>query len=294
MQVEVPLFGQYWPCARSTERTEGGQGDRQQNNPTPQTRPKQAKTTNPGHSTYALLLRGKEARNHLVRGSEWFQKECRKGNELRAGHKGKGGAGAPQHNPKNRQQTTTKGGGVACIVIRRRCNRRGESYKSSLRHQKKRAPQVTARIRVPYTQHHWQGQGGQGQCEKTETTTTQTQTNPTQADNPATLYCSLRLKRGGSPALKAQFSRGNLAGMLGKAPGEDPTPPTKTTPPESTPAHRRTNQAVPRHANQSDAVKHKLKKLAAAQGRSSVRNCEGRSSTPVRLEVEPTVGTLKI
>ena len=107
LQVKVPLFGHVWAVCQK-HRAHGGwpgrQTTKQPNPPNRPTSPKQAETTNPGHSTYAFLLRGKEARNHLVRGSEWFQKERRKGNELRAGHKGKGGEG----HPNTTQNTTNK------------------------------------------------------------------------------------------------------------------------------------------------------------------------------------------
>ena len=118
------------------------------------------------------------------------------------------------------------------------------------------------------------------------------QPNPgRQPGHPVLLPQTKEGRQSGVKSAVQPWQPGRHAGK-GTRRGPNPTNKNHTTRKHASPPAN--NQAVPRHANQSDAVKHKLKKLAAAQGRSSMRNCEGRSSTPVRLEAEPTVDALKI
>ena len=161
------------------------------------------------------------------------------------GREGKGHHNTTPNKPPTNTSHQPRGG-VACTEIGLRCNRRRDSYRASLRDQNYETPRVTAKLRVPYTQHHWQGQGGQGQCEETATPTTQptpkqAQNNPTQTGNPATLYCSLKPKRGGQSKMKNAVQTWQHGRHAGKGTRRGPNPTNKnhtTRKHTSPPAHQ--------------------------------------------------------
>ena len=108
LKAKVPQSGHVGTCTRSTERKEGGQSDKQQNDPTPP--PTSPKTQNPQTRPPHLRIppREKEARNHLVRRPR-FQKERKKGNELKQATREREGGDTPTQ-PKTEPTNHNHGG----------------------------------------------------------------------------------------------------------------------------------------------------------------------------------------
>ena len=132
-----PLLGRV-PEAPNAQRVARATHDKPTQPPKPPNQPKTSRNHKPRPPHLRISPSGERGEEPPGPRTRVVPKRAQKMKRITSRPPGKGREGAPQHNPKNHQPTTTKGGEVACIVIRRMCNRRGESTKSSLRHQKKR------------------------------------------------------------------------------------------------------------------------------------------------------------